>query len=88
MLGGCEAANVLSAAMRNSRDRRTVMNCVRFTANRWVAPVFVDGLCYRDTREDCLRGLRRLVGGRGPRSGAPRAWRAWLGLDSQNPERT
>ena len=88
ILGGSEAATLLSMAMRNSCDRRTVISCVRFTADRWVSPVFVDGLCYRDTREDCLRGLRRIVGGRGPRSADPRAWRAWFGLDLQNPERT
>lgn len=87
-LGGDEGARILSAAMRRTADRRTVMRCVRFAEDRWVVPVYVDGLEYRDTREDCLKGLRRLFDGRGPRSGEPAAWKAWLGLEPERSEET
>ncbi|MAG34314.1 MAG: hypothetical protein CL908_25830 [Deltaproteobacteria bacterium] len=80
-LGGDESARVLTRALRRSADRRTVIAFIRYATDPWVIPVYIDGLRYRDTHDDCLRGLRRLVGGRGPEGGDPDAWKVWFGLE-------
>jgi len=81
VLGGDEAARALSRCVRRSSDRPTVMARLAAVRDPWVTPVYLEGLRFRDSRERSLRGLQRIWGEEGPRTGDLRAWREWLGLD-------
>jgi hypothetical protein len=81
-LGGDEAGRFLSRSLGRSSDRKTVMQLLGDKAGSWAQNVYLDGLPYRDIRESCIAGLRRLSDGRGPEDDSLESWRTWLGLPS------
>ena len=81
VLGGDEAARTLASSVQRSSERPAVMAHLAAVRDPWVTPVYLEGLRFRDSRERALRGLQRIWGEEGPRTGDLRAWRTWLGLD-------